>query len=99
MIWRLFIWPTLAAKSMEMSDAPKMQIADFRASGISYISDQMLLEVKHCSKKNLSGKPKECQTVWVQIGLEWVEKVYKCYMQATKVVGGKVKKVQTVTRI
>ena len=42
-------------------------------------------------KKNLSGIPSECQTVWVQIrpdvlsGLIWVQIVCKGYQQMTKV--------------
>ena len=42
-------------------------------------------------KKNLSGIPSECQTVWIQIspdillGLIWVQTVCKGYQQMTKV--------------
>ena len=42
-------------------------------------------------KKNLSGMPSECQTVWIQIrpdvlsGLIWVQTVCKGYQQTTKV--------------
>ena len=42
-------------------------------------------------KKNLSGIPSECQTVWIQIrpdvlsGLIWIQTVCKGYKQMTKV--------------
>ena len=42
-------------------------------------------------KKNLSGIPLECQTVWIQIrldvlmGLIWIKTVCKGYLQMTKV--------------
>ena len=40
-----------------------------------------------CFRKNLSGTPSECQTVWTQIrsDLPWIQTVCKGYQQKTKV--------------
>ena len=54
------------------------------------LSEDFFFKINYL-KKNLSGIPSECQTVWIQIrpdvlsGLIWVQTVCKGYQQMTKV--------------
>ena len=54
-----------------------------------FSSVDFILKLNFFSKKNLSGIPSECQTVWIQIrpdvlsGLIWIQTVCKGYQQTT----------------